>query len=251
MNIFLKLIKQAAPSSLKHHIKRELIDYFKVPDVEWSLRNMRRLGFNPLTAVDVGAYRGEWSVLARKIFPETSFLMLEAQEGRRPDLEAVKQSLGSGVDYVITLLGAKNDENVIFHESLQAPTGSSVLANQGNDRTREVSCTMKTLDDVLAQAGMPAPELMKLDVQGYELEVLKGAPKCLKHAQAILMEVSLMDMYQKNPILHEVTAFMLENNFIAYDICATMRRPLDLALIQTDMIFVPRSSPFLKSKLYE
>jgi hypothetical protein len=81
--------------------------------------------------------------------------------------------------------------------------------------------------------------------------VLKGAPNFLKHAQAILLEVSLMDMYQKNPLLHEVVAFLLANNFVAYDICALMRRPLDLALIQADMIFVPRNSPLLKSKLYE
>lgn len=250
MNNFLTLIKRAVPRPLKQRLRHELIDHFKVPDMEWSLRNMRRLGFNPRTAIDVGAYRGEWSVMARQIFPEISVVMLEAQEGRRADLEAVKQSLGPGIDYLIALLGAKNDE-VIFHESLQAPTGSSVLANQTTDRTREIRCTMKKLDDVLAQAGMPLPELIKLDVQGYELEVLKGASKCLQHAQAILMEVSLMEMYQKNPILHEVIAFMFENNFVAYDICTLMRRPLDLALIQTDIIFVPRDSPLLKSKSYE
>ena len=251
MSSVLKLIKRATPRFLRRRIKRELIDYFKVPDVEWSLKNMRRLGFRPLAAVDVGAYRGEWAVLAREVFPEISLLMVEAQEGRRPDLEVVKRSLGTGVDYRIALLGAKNGENVLFNEKSEAPTGSSVLADWGDSRARKVSCTVQTLDAVLAQAGMPAPELIKLDVQGYELEVLKGASSFLKHAQAILLEVSLMAMYQNNPLLHEVVAFLLENNFVAYDICTFMRRPLDLALIQADMIFVPQNSPLLKSKLYE
>lgn len=250
MNDVLKLIKQATPCFIKQRIKRELVDYFKVPDIEWSLKNMRRLGFRPLAAVDVGAYMGEWSVLARKIFPEMSLLMVEAQEGSRPDLEAVKRRLGAGVDYHIALLGAKNGENVVFNEISEAPTASSVLTDWGNSSTRKVSCATQTLDTILAQAGIPEPELMKLDVQGYELEVLKGAPNFLKHAQAILLEVSLIDLYQKNPLLHDVVAFMLANNFVAYDICTIMRRPLDLALIQADMIFVPKNSPYLKNKLY-
>jgi hypothetical protein len=91
---------------------------------------------------------------------------------------------------------------------------------------------------------------MKLDVQGYELEALKGATNCLKTAQAVLMEVSLIDMYQNNPILHDVTAFMHERGFIAYDFCALMRRPLDLALAQVDIIFVPKSSALIQNKEY-
>ena len=248
MNTLLKLIKQAAPRSLRQRIKQELFDHFKVPDIEWSLRNMQRLGFCPRAAVDVGAYQGEWAVLARKIFPDISVLMVEAQEGRKPDMDAVKQRLGAGIDYRIALLGARDGENVFFNEYPEALTASSVLA--WNSRTaRKISRTTQTLDAVLAQAGMPQPELMKLDVQGYELEVLKGAPNFLKHAEAILMEVSLIDLYQNNPLLPDVLAFMHENNFVAYDVCGLMRRPLDQALAQLDMIFVPRNSPFLKSKL--
>ena len=248
MNPVLKLIKPVIPRSLRQRFKRELIDHFKIPDMEWSLRNMRRLGFNPRAAVDVGAYQGEWAVLARKIFPEISVLMVEAQAGRRPDLEAVKGRLGVGVDYRIAVLGPRNGETVFFNEYPDAPTASSVLA-WNSSTARRISCTTQTLDTVLAQAGMPQPDLVKLDVQGFELEVLKGAPNVLQQAQAFLMEVSLIDLYQKNPLLLDVVTFMHQNNFVAYDICTLMRRPLDQALAQVDMIFVPQNSPLLKSKL--
>jgi hypothetical protein len=114
VNRLLELVKYVMPRAMKRRIKRQLEDYLDVPTIERSLENMRRLGFRPSFAVDVGAYRGEWTVLARKIFPETSFLMVEAQEGRQRDLEVVKHNLGSGVDYRIALLGAENRENVTF-----------------------------------------------------------------------------------------------------------------------------------------
>lgn len=243
MNKSLELIKRIVPRALRQRAKRQLEDYFDVPTVERSLEHMRELGFRPSYAVDVGAYKGEWTVQMHKIFPHTSFLMLEAQEGQRRDLEAVKQKLGSSADYRIALLGAENRESAVFHELPGAPTGSSVLSYRPGGSVREIRCRMQSLDTVLTEAGMPNPDLMKLDVQGYELEVLKGAPNALKSVSAIVMEVSLLELYEDNPLLQDVLSFMLRSNFVPYDIGALLRRPADGLLAQIDMIFVSSDSP--------
>jgi hypothetical protein len=154
------------------------------------------------------------------------------------------------VDYRIVVMGPENRERVVFNEFPEAPTGSSVLSTWKGKGVQEVVRRMQTLDTVLAEAGMAGVDLIKLDVQGYELEVLKGAAKSLKTMQAVLMEVSLIEMYQGNPLLHDVVAFMQQQDFVTYDICSLMRRPLDSALAQVDMIFVPRSSPLVRSKEY-
>jgi len=57
-------------------------------------------------------------------------------------------------------------------------------------------------------------------------------------------------MYHNNPLLHEVTAFLHQHGFVAYDICGLMRRPLDMALAQVDMLFVPEQSPLRACKHY-
>lgn len=209
---------------------------------------MRRLGFAPAFILDIGAYKGEWAAMARQIFPEAEIMMLEAAEERIPDLETVKQLHGGKTDYRISLLGAEYREGVVFNKYPNAPTGNSVLTGWKSGNKFQVKCTMRTVDAILGEAGKPEPDFIKLDVQGYELEVLKGAKKCLGKTQAVLMEVSLIDMYQNNPLLHDVTAFMHERGFIAYDFCALMRRPLDMALAQVDMIFVPKSSALVKNK---
>lgn len=211
---------------------------------------MRQLGFSPKLIVDIGAYKGEWSTMARQVFPAAEILMLEAQEERIPDLDAAKKLLGGKIDYRISLLGAEHREGVVFNKYPNAPTGNSVLTGWKAGNKFQVKCTMRTVDAILSEAGKPAPDLIKLDVQGYELEVLKGAKKSLEKTQAVLMEVSLIDMYENNPLLHDVTAFMKEQGFLAYDICGLMRRPLDMALAQVDIIFVPERSPLTKNKEY-
>jgi FkbM family methyltransferase len=242
MNKILKSAARLMPLGLRRKIKESLLNHFEVPRATWSLGNMHRLGFTPSLIVDIGAYKGEWSTMAREVFPAAEILMLEAQEERIPDLERAKKLLGGKIDYRISLLGAEHREGVIFNKYPNAPTGNSVLRGWKAGNKFQVECTMRTVDAILSAAGKSKPDLMKLDVQGYELEVLKGARKSLEQVQAVLMEVSLIDMYENNPLLHDVTAFMKEQGFIAYDICGLMRRPLDMALAQVDIIFVPQSS---------
>ena len=107
---------------------------------------------------------------------------------------------------------------------------------------------MQTLDGILAEAAMPQPDFLKLDVQGYELEVMKGASQALQRASVILMEVSLIELYEDNPLLEDVLKFMLKNNFVAFDICGLMRRTEDDVLAQIDMIFVSTNSPLFRKQ---
>lgn len=96
-----------------------------------------------------------------------------------------------------------------------------------------------------------SPDLLKLDVQGYELEVLKGAEQSLPHIRVILAEVNLLDIHQNVPLLAEIVSWLNERDWVAYDICGLTRRPLDRALWQADFIFVPRHSPLRTDKRWQ
>lgn len=240
----LDFVKRAVPYAVRKRVKRELIDYFQIPDIRWSLENLLRMGFRPRTVVDIGAYKGEWTLLARNIFRDASFLMLEAQTGQATDLETAKRACPEKIDYRITLLGPENRESVTFYE-YPAPTDSSALSHLRSNYTRKIDRRMQTLDTVLAETGTLKPDLIKIDVQGYELEVLKGASDCLKSVQAILLEVSLVTLYQQNPLLYDVVNFMAGKDFVAYDVCGLMRSVNNAQLDQLDVIFVPGKSTFL------
>jgi hypothetical protein len=98
---------------------------------------------------------------------------------------------------------------------------------------------------------LPIPDLLKLDVQGYELEVLKGAEKALRQMSAILIEVNFIDIHKGAPLIDELVLFLRDKGFVAYDICALTRRPLDQALWQADFIFVPRHSELRSDKRWQ
>jgi hypothetical protein len=113
--------------------------------------------------------------------------------------------------------------------------------------------SMRTVDSIVQEhfGGNSSPDLLKLDVQGYELEVLKGAEKSLPKIQVILAEVNLLDIHQNVPLLAQTIAWLNERDWVAYDICGLTRRPLDQALWQADFIFVPRNSPLRSDKRWK
>jgi hypothetical protein len=106
---------------------------------------------------------------------------------------------------------------------------------------------MTTLDAITRRTHFERPDFLKLDVQGYELEVLKGAEQVLDSVEAVMLEVNLIEVYQGSPPVHEVVAYMAARGFRVYDVCTFFRRPYDNALWQMDMIFVRATSPLMAS----
>lgn len=248
--IKLKLMKLSIPRILDKIFGNSLKQYYGLPTIESRLDNMCKLGFDPKFIIDIGAFNGEWTTMTRMIFPNAAFLMFEAQESKISVLDELKRIGNGKIDFRIVPMGPIDGEQVIFHVYDNSPTASSMLHDHARTPTRPVQMIARTLDSILAEDNRPWPDLIKLDVQGYELEVLKGAESALTHTEAVLMEVSIIELYQGNPILSDVIAFMAARGFRAYDICSLLRRPLDGALCQMDMIFIKESSRFLKYKVW-
>src|SRR5690348_15847330 len=102
-----------------------------------------------------------------------------------------------------------------------------------------------TVDILIAEKQFPSPDFIKLDVQGNELEVLRGAEQALKSVEVILMELNLMPLYIGAPLVDEAVRYMAERGFRLYDIGMFFRRPYDNALWQLDALFVRASSPLI------
>jgi FkbM family methyltransferase len=235
-----RVVSALLPESWRRKIKTALFD---VPDTEASLCRMRQLGFNPRTVIDVGAYVGDWTRTCRRIFPEARVLMIEPQASRVPALESVATDLRN-VELRSILLGATQQGRVPFYE---AESASSVLSESDKQRPPTTCLSMTTLDAVTTGTPFIEPDFIKLDVQGYEVEVLRGGEQTLQSVEAVLMEVNLLGVYDKAPLFHETAEFMGKRGFHVYDICTFLRRPYDGALWQVDVIFVRHSSPLLSS----
>lgn len=238
----LELVNGFLPSPVKSRLKSLL----HIPDMELGLERLRRAGFIPAATIDVGANVGAWSRMCRRVFPETRILAVEPQANLQAALGETARRLGN-VTIAQTLLGAKPAAAVPFYV-YQFSGMSSVLRDAESQPTGTTSLDMVTLDELVASTHFPPAQLIKLDVQGYELEVLRGGPRTLAAVDVVLMEVSLLPLYKGAPILHEVVAFMADNGFSVYDFLSERRRPVDDALFQTDLLFVRSSSPLIGEK---
>ena len=238
-HVMRRVISQLIPTGLKPRLR----GWLGIPDLEAAHQRLHAAGFRPTAAVDVGAYQGEWTRLCRRTFPATPVLMVEPQADRQPALRALAAELGD-VTLVSALLGPEAASDVPF---FQNETVSSVLPEGSETGATTVKLPMLTLDQVLAETAFRTPNFLKLDVQGYELAVLAGGQRALEKAEVVLMEVNLIAINRGAPLLHETVAYMADHGFRVYDICSAIRRPLDQALWQTDMIFVRQTSPLVAS----
>ena len=229
----INFIKKVLPYKYKRSVKEKL----GVPSLHWSLQNLKKKNFNPETVLDIGAYEGYWTIDLLEVFPSSKVLMVEAQKNKTPFLEKIKIQYPN-TDYAISLLSSRDGDEKYFCEDETASHVSTtpILDNSG------VILKTQTLDSLLKDKHFALPDFIKLDVQGHEIEVLKGAEIAIQHAEVCLLEVSLFDFGDATPLLLEVLNFMDTLGFRAYDISQFMRRPLDKALFQLDMFFVKKNS---------
>lgn len=234
-------------SRLRACLRRRLIARLNAPDIPASLEGLASRGLMPNMVFDVGAFRGEFAVAALEVWPETRVACFEPLRHGRAEIKKL-QTRFPRIDLHETLVGAAAAASVPLHVR---NSSTSLLRDSDSDKYPVEHLPVTTLDEAIASHynGRP-PELLKLDVQGYELEVLKGSERSLSGMRAILSEVNLLDLHENVPLLDEIVGWLAKRNFVAYDICGLTRRPLDRALWQADFIFVHRDDPLRANKGY-
>lgn len=216
--------------------------YCFAPNMGLGLAAMEALGFAPKTIVDAGAFEGNWSRMAKEIWPSSCLFMIE------PNLEKKELllKLAADLDAILLceLLGAEDGQAVQFH---LMESGSSIMAERSAVPRTVETRRLRTLDALLIE-DIESPGLLKIDAQGYELQILMGASKVLPDFEAVLLEVAIIEINEGAPLLHDVVAFMKSRGFVVYDILEIHRRPLDGALNQVDIMFMREQSKLIADK---
>jgi FkbM family methyltransferase len=164
--------------------------------------------------------------------------MIEARQEQEPILQRACRKLPD-VDYVIALLGSKPSKSVQFQVS---GTGSSIYAERSDAPKVPRAMPMQTLDDVVARFNRPVPPLfLKLDIQGGELECLRGGKATLLKSEVIQLEIALLNYNEGAPQAAETIEFMDAQGFSIFDVAGFVR-PNGINLVQIDVIFVAKTS---------
>lgn len=93
----------------------------------------------------------------------------------------------------------------------------------------------KRFDSLISSGTVPTPDFVKLDVQGYELAVLKGFGRHLDHVLGVRLETHVRQMYKQQPLFHEILDFMVSRGFLLRDCRLTF--PHDYEAVEFEAYF--------------
>ncbi|MDH4152453.1 MAG: FkbM family methyltransferase [Nitrospira sp.] len=214
------------------------------------LQQAKRVGFAPGTVIDVGAALGSFTRECHAVFPEAHYLLLEPLEEYRPLLEQLVRGISKAHCCIAAAASRSGTMEINVHPDL---VGSSLYreveqCTDVNGIPRPVSVV--ALDSMVDERGAVGPYLMKLDVQGAELDVLRGAERVLADCEFVVLEVSFFQFFHDGPECADVFAYMRGLGFVPYDIVGLQYRPLDQALSQADIAFVKEEGLFRRHHYY-
>jgi FkbM family methyltransferase len=92
----------------------------------------------------------------------------------------------------------------------------------GLDFTIEIETT--TLDQFCESESIPEIDFLQIDVQGADLDVLKGANQILSSVLAIQIEVEFAELYKGQPLFADVDIFLRNQDFSLFDVCRSYMR---------------------------
>jgi len=210
------------------------------------LAQLARQGFQPRTVIDVGVASATPELYSA--FPSASFLLIEPLVEFEPFLKKICSTRKA--HYVLAAAGEATGTAVLnVHPD---KVGSSFLREIGDPSVDGVPRTVPvvTIDELCLEKNLAGPYLLKVDVQGAELQVLRGAVRTLQEVEIVIVEVSLLASMMGAPELFDVVSRMKEYGFVAYDLFGLNHRPSDNALCQVDLLFVPQHSSLRESRLF-
>jgi FkbM family methyltransferase len=217
----------------------------RVQAIDASLRNMKGRGFCPSVVIDGGAHLGFFSLTAQKIFPNATFHLVEPQPACSAPLKTLCAKEGF-VLYECAL--ADHIGEVGLSPTSEPNTGTHIVQNSESEVTVVSASTLDALFGQRISARDRA--LLKMDLQGYELHALRGAPTLLRSIEVILTEVSFYSQAYE-PSIIDLMTFLDASGFQLYDIASISGRGRDNRACQGDFIFARKGSQLLEDTRWE
>ena len=206
--------------------------------------SLQRLGYIPGHVVDVGANRGNWTRTAMKYFPGSRYTLFDPQEKMR--LEVADLVRHPGVEFHCMGAGPANSiMSLTQHERDDSHTFALSTQQAKELGYPMIEVPVVSLDDFFEGKGLPKVDILKIDAEGWDLEVLKGARKTASEADIVLMEASVLNPVFTNTIENVIGA-MSCLGFVPFDITDLNRTVKHGALWLIEIAFVKREGTLRK-----
>jgi FkbM family methyltransferase len=207
----------------------------------WSPAHLRRFGLAPATLIDVGVGRGTPALY--EAFPDARLILVEPLAEFEPDLERILAARPGRA--ILTAVGSAEGRRTIRVESgnrlkssLFERTPLTATGMVGEER--EIPVT--TLDQLLNENEFPAPIGLKIDTEGFELEVIEGASRLLERTLFVIAEVSVAARFEGGYTFADLVGALQQRGFAAVDLLEVSRSRRSPGARYVDVLFVREDS---------
>jgi FkbM family methyltransferase len=215
-----------------------------------ALSGLVRSGFAPSSIIDGGANRGEWAKEARSVFPHAHIHLIEPLPKCISCLREIAAADGRMTvhPYAATVPGVPEVPfNLVGDDGMS--TGAQV-ALPGERLPNEMVLPASTIDTMMERSIEPGA-LLKLDLQGHEIEAMRGATNVLRNVEVIICEVSFYPVNDNGrPIFADVMSFVSSCGFAIYDFASLVGRYNDNRLQWGDIVIVKKGSQLLANNAW-
>lgn len=198
------------------------------------------------TVLDVGAWQGDSVRLFHDLFPGARIYSFEPL----PDCFAKLQELEKSVPDFKAFNFAIGDKSgkIQINRSSFSPSSSllkmesahkEVFPFTAGETVEEVE--IRTLDSVTGELDLTPDVLMKIDVQGFEENVIKGAEQTLKKVKILIVELSFVQLYAGGPMFDRIYTLLKEHGFTYSGSWHQLLSPKDGTILQQNGVFIRES----------
>ena len=233
---------------INNFLRRFDYQFIKVPFSQKKINSGFYRWLNDLqikTIIDVGANEGQFADNFIKIFPDAIIFSFEPLHETFKILEK-KFEANQRIKLFNYACGEVEQETFIYHNDFSPSSSLLEITDLHKDafpftaHVKKEKITIKRLDDVMKNIVIESKLLLKIDVQGYEMSVLKGAEETLAKSDIIIIETSFQELYKNQPMFKDIYEFLSKYNF---DYCGCLEQIYDERngrILQADSIFVKK-----------
>ena len=194
--------------------------------------------------VDGGAYKGTFSAAMAAAFPQASIHAFEPTPASHELLAETARGFCQ-IERHRLALGAHGG-TAVFYSNASPLTNSLQRSSEHGHRhfhdlvagEEELQVSVVALADFARERGISAFDIVKLDLQGNELDALRGVGDLIDKVQVALVEVHFVPLYESAPVFSEIEVFFRMKGLVLYQLYDLVRSPDNGRLLYGDALFV-------------
>jgi FkbM family methyltransferase len=235
-------MRRLIPARLRKSVKRRFGGPLTRLHPDWAMLAPIGPKFEPHVLFDVGAHHGWFFHCWKDWCPAAQ---IHAFEPTQESFEEARRLYGADPSIALNPVAVGETESSLQLSIMQDSLVSNSLLPHNSEAWQAIqygtgtithrTVAVTTIDAYCRAASVASIYLLKIDVQGFELNVLKGAAAMLPHIDHVFVESAIQPLYQGAPRFTAVADYLLDRGFHLMGLRAWHRG--NHALVETDMLF--------------